>query len=946
MARVGGCESVSSWGVRLVVLVAAVAALGLSAQAVEQAGGPEQTPPAYVWWEAEGAFEETFNEAGLAPGDLKYPDELSGGNWLRHVGMPAEGRVYARWRVEVGVGGRYNFYARKFWYHGPFKWRFDDKEWRLADRVGLLDNVSLADEVCANWVGLGVVDLAADAHVLEIELLMKPAEGIGDDTWDTRGRADWAAFDCFVLSSAPFVPRGRLRPEETSSRAMPGYWAFAPAADPFGPSPIDLSSLNHRPAGVYGPPRWKGNEFVLGEEDKPVRFWGVCGGANAVYMDEASVRYLARKLAKAGVNLVRVHAPVMDWSADDPAQVDKVYLKKLQFFVYAMKQEGIYTYLSFYSPLWFDVKDHWGIPWFTEAERAQGKANKKPWALLFFHERMQQIHDGWTRTLLASPNLYDPKLPALGKDPALAIFEIANDDAYFAWTFDPESGIPKTALGPLEKDFGAWAAAKYGSAAAALDAWGHRLPGDDPANARLELMHMWRLTKAGLANAPPWQRRALDQWQFLAEQLRQFFAAKGKQVHELSGSSPLPVSCNVYYNPDLSEWDGLDRYCHVVCAVMDRHAYSPEERAGAERREKVPYAVTEGDRYEDRCGLLEPEALAVREIQYEGHPHTVSEYSFPMINRFRTDAPYLAAVYGSLQGTDGICFVVADGLSWQHTLDKWPVMTPAGFGQFPAAALAYRLGYVRQGDTVIRQVLRPEDMYGRLWWPTSEPQSRQQLHDAGVPPRGRAANLPVHNLDPLAYYVGRVARDYADDTSTAILTDLSPYVYRTRKSVRSVTKELTLDYELGVARVDAPCCQGATGFLQKAGRIALGDLAIDSGNEYGCVMAVSLEEQVPIRSAGRILIQVMTEETNYGWKEARQGRLKRVVELGPGPLNVRDLKGSLTLRRPDAAALSVVALDANGYETGRRVRIQQGAEGITFDLEPDVLYYLVRKARP
>jgi hypothetical protein len=42
----------------------------------------------------------------------------------------------------------YEFYARKFWQHGPFRYRFDNGEWREVRRAALLDSASCA---CTPW---------------------------------------------------------------------------------------------------------------------------------------------------------------------------------------------------------------------------------------------------------------------------------------------------------------------------------------------------------------------------------------------------------------------------------------------------------------------------------------------------------------------------------------------------------------------------------------------------------------------------------------------------------------------------------------------------------------------------------------------------------------------------------------------------------------------------
>ena len=125
--------------------------------------------------------------------------------------------------MAVRKGGAYEFYARKFWRHGPFRWRFDDQPWRRCGRdAALLDDVSLAKFVNANWVDLGAVKLAAGKHRVRIEV---------------DGDATAVAFDCFLLIDGPFVPRGRLKPGEKYGVAPAGWFAFEPDADPFEATP-------------------------------------------------------------------------------------------------------------------------------------------------------------------------------------------------------------------------------------------------------------------------------------------------------------------------------------------------------------------------------------------------------------------------------------------------------------------------------------------------------------------------------------------------------------------------------------------------------------------------------------------------------------------------------------------------------------------------------------
>jgi len=870
------------------------------------------TAQTYVWWEGEDAYEHNFDNASFGIDTLDNPEALSGGQWLNTGGTVPPGGTFARWRVDVPQEGRYYLYARKFWHHGPFRWRFDQGQWSTVDRVALLDNITLRKFVCANWVSLGPVDLTAGRHVFEIRLLAEPGP---------NGPA--AAFDCFVLTPQPWTPSGKAKPGEKTGLAAPGWWAFEPDPDPFKECPIDLRYLNDKVAGDRGFLQADGLHFVFEKEGKPVRFWAVNTGPNTVKMDHASVDYLARRLAKYGVNMIRIHSGVFDPSSPDPARVDQAYLDKLHYFVAAMKKQGIYSYLSIYFPLWFDVKPGYGLPGF------EGIENKKPFALLFFHPRMQEIYKSWARGLLTSPNPYTGL--SFADDPAVGIYEINNEDNYFFWTFKPGETIPWECMPPLEERFADWAARKYGSVDAALAAWNYPNERDDAASGRLGLLSAWAMSGQGLAAMPAARKRVSDQVRFLTEDLRGFYQDMHDWLRDELGLK-CPIVATNWRTADNNLLGALDKYTNMACEVLDRHGYwgPPQQRDRS-------FALTVGDRYKNQCGLSVPEEMSVRELQYAGHPHTVSEYLFTAVNLYRTDGVFMAAVYGALQGTDGYFWFALDGQSWQLTTG--PVATPIVMGQFPAAALIYRRGDVRQADTVVHQVLSLEDLYDLKGSGTSEPENLDIMRAAEVPEGGRTTGVRVENIDPLAYYVGRVLRSFGEDKSKELKIDLSPYIDRQKKTIRSLTGEALLDYGNAVATLNTARAVAATGFLGKAGAIALGDVVL-RGGDYGALMVVSLDGQ-PLDKAARVLIQAASTERNYGWKAEQDGEWLKVTDLGTPPINVKDIVGTVTIARPDAAQLTVTALDVNGYPTNRPVETKVADGRLSVTLVPDVLYYVV-----
>jgi hypothetical protein len=80
----------------------------------------------------------------------------------------------------------------------------------------------------------------------------------------------------------------------------------------------------------------------------------------------------------------------------------------------------------------------------------------------------------------------------------------------------------------------------------------------------------------------------------------------------------------------------------------------------------------------------------------------------------------------------------------------------------------------------------------------------------------------------------------------------------------------------------------------------------------------------------------MSEEKNGDFQtEPAGGQLLRIKSIGHDPWMVRELKGTVRFKRPDAARLKVTALDPNGY------RAKEVGAAAEIRLESATLYYLI-----
>ena len=904
-------------GKRTAQLSSLVAALLLAVVIAPCLGGPSGTAE-YVWWEGESAVESNFPPiSGFSPST--FPDTrhlLSGGDWLSISDKRTGDEAYARYRVEVPADAEYELWVRKFWLHGPFRWRFGTSDWQVCGRdVALADDTYLRQYVGANWVFLGKVQLPEGVQSFEIRLLAGPGED------------QVACFDCFILSRGPFVPNGKWKPGERSGLADPGFFPFEPPTDHFGSEALlDLRSLNEEVAGENGFIRREGHDFVLGNSE-PVRFWAVNVGPGNAAQYRGSVDYLARRLAKLGVNMVRFHGPLFQRDGD-PSRIDPGAMDNLFYLVTALKRQGIYTSLSLYFPLWFDVQPGYGIPGY------EGIENKKPFALLYFDPRMQAIYKAWARTLLTTTNPYTG-LP-LAREPALAIIEIINEDSFFFWTFS-KSNIPPVHWDRLERLFGDWLGKRYGSLEAAFAAWGgESLPEDDAVAGRAGLYEAWHMTadgiRAGGAGKP---KRVGDQVRFLTELQRGFYQDIVRYFREELGTGSL-ISASNWTVADARMLDALERYTYTAGDVIDRHGYfgGPHEGEGA------GYSVRVEHTFESLAAVTVPEQLPLQFVEVEDYPTIISEIGWTNPNRFRADATFLASAYGALQGVDGIYFfAVGSNYLLDRSMGKFAVSSPVTAGTFPAAALQYRRGDVREAEDVIYEIVSLDDLYamkGSALWSTA---ALDELRKKDIP-AGAEVTGEVKGIDPQAFYVGRVIRAYGDRPERSRQRDLSAFIQRDKKTIKSLTGELLWNYCIGVVMVDTPRSQGAAGFLPKAGRIELSDVAITCDNEFASVVVVSLDGR-PLAKSKRILIQAMTEEQPYGFRT--EGN--RITSMGGSPFGVRKLGIQVALRLEGTGDPRVVALDENGYATAKTVvtRRTGGEKSFAVQLAPDSIYHVVER---
>jgi hypothetical protein len=881
---------------------------------------PVQEADGYIWVEGESAKTKECTPHGWY--DSIKKGLLSGGDRASNYG-PKDGLF--EYDVVIPADGEYTFWIRANPIGAKLSYRLGGQaEWTAIDFRNATDTVNLAaddkpDMRFMAWVKVGRVPLKTGTMSISFKMHS-----------DSQHHG---ALDCFVFTRKPFTPNGSVKPGQRLNLADPGRWSFEPGTEEFGPSDIDLRSLNEKVAGESG---WvkatPDGDFALGS-GQPVRFWAVNTDVYNRPIEE--LRTHARFLAKHGVNMVRFHGSLWPKGKNSKiSEVDLAEIDKMQKCVSVMKQEGIYTTLSPYWAIPVEVQASWGIAGRTAGGNAPG--------LLFWDETLQAAYKGWIRELFTRKNPYDPQGTPLGKDAGVAIFQIQNEDSLLFWTLGSVKGEEAARLC---RHFGAWLAKKYGSLEKASAAWqnaGGPHQGKD--NLAAGEVGMYGLWEYGSNPGGGKGARLADQLQFLTETMKSF----NQDIADLVKKDlkcPVLINAGNWQTANALTMLDAERYSYTANEVIGVNRYIGGAHENTVHPHEVGYLVGKGDFFEDQSTLLNPGKFLFNYKQVVGKPLIISESTWVPPVGYQSEGPFLVAAYSALSGVDIYYWFATGSVGYDSTIRKWQFANPSMLGGFPAASLLFRKAYVKKGEVALHEERRLQD----IW----DLKSAIFSESEGFDPNRHAGSIPAESnvkmgAPSLAYLVGPLEVVYGGDPAKSRAVDWSKYVDDSKKTVRSITGELTFDYGHGVCRVDAPKAQGVSGFLSGIPEHLLSAVKIESKNEYATVLVVPLDDR-ELRSSGKILVQVTTLCRPYGWREStaefqsqdkkRTFRGKRIDDTGSVPWNVVDTAVTVTIR--NSGLKRATLLDENGYPVEELKGTTAGG-GFTVKLPERAMYVVVQ----
>ena len=207
---------------------------------------------------------------------------------------------------------------------------------------------------------------------------------------------------------------------------------------------------------------------------KRIRFWGVNTGYETNFPKKEWTSWMAGRLRKFGMNLIRMHE--IDYSKGSDLNIfgggettrvlDPTALDLFEYFIAALKENGIYVHIDLQSDRYFrkndQVADYDSLP------------NCK--AVIFIDPYLLQLSKESARQLLTHVNPYTDK--ALVNDPVMATVEVSNENSlYMYWRGNQLRPIYKGGMlpsrysGMLDSLWIDFLKKKYSSTGNLRDAW-------------------------------------------------------------------------------------------------------------------------------------------------------------------------------------------------------------------------------------------------------------------------------------------------------------------------------------------------------------------------------------------------------------------------------------------------------------------------------------------
>jgi hypothetical protein len=722
--------------------------------------------------------------------------------------------------------------------------------------------------------------------------------------------------------------------------------AFPMPWDDGTPGPTDMSFLLHRPAGSKGFVRNVNGHFGF-EDGTRWRMWAVnmCLQVPLPPIELAPI--VARRLAKFGVNCVRLHAIDHRWpngilrraakpdrerrwggtQDDDTRSLDPEGLARLDYFIACCAREGVYMDLNLNVARVI-----------TEADGVvEAKAVSWGKGLTYFDRQLVALQKEYAEQVLTHVNPFTGNRYA--DEPAIALIELVNENQLLDFwqrgllhTGRTESKSPHWHEHPayytaqLDRLWNAYLAQRYPTREALAAAWkGDLRENESPALGSVRRLHK---SEFAAASAERFQQEA----QFYTDIEIDYFVEM-KQFLRGLGAKQLLLGTSDWRH-DWSSMPSIE--ANAELDVIDGHYYwqHPQSRTPSAHWTPDNWFIWNTPMVDQPDASVVPHCTRAL---VQGKPFIVSEVDEPFPNEHAAEFVPLIAAYGALQDWDGIVFY---GYHGKWTSCWWT----DGIGQ--KADWAGTFGFAQD------PVKWPQVALGALMFHRGDVQAARELVGRDLPHEWVLESLRTEMPDHgHAFWMpdlpGRLALVHRTAITSFHAETLTPSGADTplpESAIASDTGELLWMFKEGQGRVtlNAPRHQAVVG---RAGAYATDHLRLTLETRFAAVQLASMEE-APIAQASRLLLVAGGRVANTGmaWDEARQSLGNN---RGEAPARAEVVQGTLTLAGlVGALGVSAQPLDTRGQPMGEPIALEKTAQGWSLALgAAPTVWYAIQVAR-
>lgn len=644
-------------------------------------------------------------------------------------------------------------------------------------------------------------------------------------------------------------------------------------------APLDLSFLytQSKPAGKHGFLQVCGDKMVF-EDGTPARFFGTLFNSGMNFCSHDHAEKVARRLAKFGINIVRLHQMDADSACpnlfnytrgaheNNTLTFDPQSLDCLDYLQACLKKEGIYVYVDGINHRIFRSGDGVRNPHLIARQAA------RPFCL--FDPAMIELAKKFNHDLMTHTNPYtglrwcdDPAVACFSLASEVTMFQLPNQDKW------PISGI-EPYCSELEQRYRAWAAER----GIVVDTVNFESKTDS--NLRAFYVHLEKS---------------------YYEEVTQTLREDGVRI-------PIVRDAPMFCLDHLTSIEGTD--------FSDNHLYwwSGDQRNFMSK----PLSAN-----------LNTLINSIAITRLGKNPHFISEWDAPWPNHYRAEAPLFVASMACFQGSSGMTVhtyrygsredamttgrlgrdIVIGGSYYRGTFDTYN--DPAKFGLFYHAALMMRRGDVQEAKEWVSISFPPH----------TEPESTVYpkditAHMNGLPYQHKVS-VRLADMEPFTEH--EVPWDKPAGSRMSII-DAGEIRIETIEGaevpdyVVSDTGELIRDIKNSIGLIDTPKTKVAYGFLGGKPQ-QLNGLSIHCETDFAVIALSSLTDD-SLESSQNILLTAVGRAQNTGYEdiELEPGH-RKVTNHGTSPVMIEVIEAEIRLKT-NHRNFRVVSIDEDGFITG------------------------------